>query len=96
MKRVHPMVKNYAGMFLKKVKKAEKSPVSGTKQERPKRYSKEQRELFKSLSEKRDELAEKYDLKKAVILSKDQMKDIVETDTYDSLREWQKDLTKNG
>ncbi|MGM5481413.1 MAG: ribonuclease D [Nanobdellota archaeon] len=91
MKGVHPIVKKYAGMFTKKIKEAKKNPIKTVKN-RSKRYSQKQRDEFTRLSDKRDNLAEKIGIAKALILSKDQMKEIVTTQTYESLREWQKKL----
>ncbi|MFW5866054.1 MAG: ribonuclease D [Nanoarchaeota archaeon] len=93
MRGVHPIVKRYSGMFLKNVLEAKKNPVQVEKN-RSRRYSTQQRERFTALSEIRDELSSQLEMKKSVILSKDQIKDIVTTDSYDSLRPWQKDLIR--
>ncbi|MFP4118589.1 MAG: ribonuclease D [Candidatus Woesearchaeota archaeon] len=91
MRGVHPIVKRYSGMFTKKVKEAQQDPIKTTRT-KPKRYSQSQREQFTALSDKRDALSEKLGIAKSLILSKDQMKDIVITGKYDSLRSWQKEL----
>ncbi|MGM5480593.1 MAG: ribonuclease D [Nanobdellota archaeon] len=93
LRGVHPIIRKYAVMLKKKTDTALLQPVE-KKKIRPKRYNQEQRDQFTMLNEKREEIAKQLDIKKSLILSKDQMKEIVLTKTYDSLRSWQKKLIK--
>ena len=91
MKGVHPIVNAQAKRFYEEVQLGKKesynlaSPVK-------KRYSQKQKDELDKLSEVRDKLGEKFHLQKHLILSKDQMQDVVLSGNMDSLHKWQKEL----
>ncbi len=90
-KGVHPIVKQKAKRFYDAVAKGQKETVDLPTNNR-KRYTAKQKHHMGKLTEFRNQMSEKLNIKKHVLLSKDQMKDIVLTNSYSSLREWQKEL----
>jgi ribonuclease D len=89
VKGVHPIVRQEAVHLGKIVKTAGKEEYEPPKK---KKFSSQQLERIKELLTLRKKLSEKYKLKEHLILSQDQIKDIVITDSYNCLRDWQKKL----
>jgi ribonuclease D len=55
-------------------------------------YSQKQKDEFERYNQLRDVLSERLGLEKHMILSRDQIKEIVLTGTYNSLSSWQRKL----
>lgn len=91
--KVHPIVKSRADRILKQIQIGSKESIELENID-IKRFSEAQRIKFDKLLEQRDIIAHKMNLPPYLILSKDQAKEIVITNTYDSLREWQKEIIK--
>jgi ribonuclease D len=93
MKGVHPVVKQKAEIFSNAVKKGLKKRIK-LPDKKYKRYSPKQRKLFEKLDKLRKKISEKLEIEPFLIMSKDQIKEIVLSDSYESLRPWQKKLVQ--
>ena len=93
IKNIHPIVKRQAELFLEAFKKV-KSPKVIIDHEKPKKFSDEQKRKFEELENLRDQISQKISIAKHLLMSKDQMIDIVLNNSYRSLRQWQKNLVK--
>ena len=91
---VHPIVKKNAKEFFESVKDASQKVIKTQEIER-KRMSGKQKKETHILNLKAETLGEKYHIKKHLILSKDQIRDIVLSKTFKSLRNWQKKLVQD-
>lgn len=91
LRGVHPIVKRKAALFSKACTEEGDVDFSFIEKEK-KRFSMKQRNKFNSLQEMRNLVANKLGVESGLILSKDQIKDIVLTNEYDSLRDWQKKI----
>lgn len=92
MKAVHPIVKTKAKQFFDEIEKAKKSEVAMPKAGPRKSYSQKQKDEFEKLNVLRDEVSQRLGIEKHLVLSKDQMRDIVVTGKMDTLSSWQKSL----
>jgi ribonuclease D len=92
MKGVHPIVRSRARLFFEEVQKARKTEFRMPRPAEKKHYTQRQKQEFERYNILRDKLSEKYGLQKHVVLSKEQIKDIVLTGNYNSLRNWQRQL----
>lgn len=91
LKGVHPIVRRYAKQFYNNIKKAKPLILPFPKKYR---YTIEQRNKSEQLNKQLQPIAEKLGLPKHLILNKDQIKNIILENNYDSLRPWQKELIK--
>ena len=85
---VHPLVKRNASTFFKAVNESKDKKITVPVKEH-KRYNEKQKEVLRTLSDLRDTVADKLGLARHLIMSKDQMHDIVRSKNLDSLRSWQ-------
>jgi ribonuclease D len=92
MKGVHPIVRSKARMIYEEILIAKKTELKLPRPAEKKHYSQKQKDEFEKYNVIRDNISEKLGLQKHVVLSKEQIKDIVLTGKYDSLRNWQKPL----
>ncbi len=93
MKGVHPVVKQRAKKLFDTVEKAKRERVTIPEPER-KRYTPQQRNHLKRLSEARDAVAQRLGIQAYLVMSKDQMHEIVQTGSMKPLRKWQYLLVK--
>ncbi len=93
LRGVHPVVNAQAKWFFEQVQKGKKENYH-LAQPQKKKYSEKQKSKLDVLTGVRDKLGNKFHLQKHLILSKDQMQDIVLTGGMASLRKWQKELVE--
>ncbi len=93
LKGVHPVVHSHAKIFFSAVEKAKQEKIS-LPPNNHKRFSPAQRQALTRLHRLREHIAEQIDLHKYLIMSKEQMQQIVITNSLDGLRSWQKKLLK--
>jgi ribonuclease D len=91
IKATHPTVKKHAKLFFETLDKHRNEQVHIPKNPR-KFHSHKQSLLIDALRKERDELATKFKLGKHLIISNEQIREIVEEDKSSSLRPWQKEL----
>jgi len=91
---VHPIVKQDATEFFQAVKEASKVELKIPSPEHKKMTGLQKKQVHE-LNLQAEALAAKYQIKKHLLLSKDQIRDIVLTGSYGSLRDWQRKLLKN-
>lgn len=91
MKGVHPIVKRQAGRFFQEVRKGLQERIPAPKQGK-KRRSRHQRRLWEQVTTARDVLAEKLHLQRRFLVSPEQLENIVEQQSLEFLRPWQKEL----
>jgi ribonuclease D len=91
IKGVHPILKRKAWQFNEEVQKGRKESIE-MPLKKAKRLSHAQREHSRRLSEIRDRISVEMNIPRHMILSQDQIRDIVLTRTAGSLRSWQKEL----
>ncbi|MGV8162856.1 MAG: HRDC domain-containing protein [Candidatus Nanoarchaeia archaeon] len=92
---VHPIVRVKARLLFEEVNKAAKTELAMPKKGPKLSYSQKQKDEFEKYNLIRDSLAEKYKVEKHVILSKDQIKEIVITGKFEALSTWQKRLVQD-
>jgi ribonuclease D len=92
MKGVHPIVRVKAKLFYEEILKAKKTEIPLPKLGARKFYTQPQKDEFERYNQIRDVLSERLGLEKHMILSKDQIRDIVVTGKMDTLSNWQKVL----
>lgn len=96
MRGVHPVVKRSAVLFHEAVKKGKSAKAEILpRANKYKRFSEKQKKLIVDLNEKREALAKEYSVPAHIFLSKDEMKEIVVSNSIDSLMSWQKKLLKD-
>ena len=86
---VHPIVRNEAKLFFDAVEQGRRDEVPQINLKR-KQHTPAQKKKFQELSDIRAAIAQEQDVPQHLILNKDQMRDIVETGTLKSLRQWQR------
>jgi ribonuclease D len=92
MKGVHPIVRTKGRLFFEEIQKAKKMELPMPKNGPRKSYSQKQKDEFEKYNQLRDVIAQRLGLEKHMILSKDQIRDIVVTGKMDTLSNWQKEL----
>ena len=92
---VHPIVKRYAKIFFEEVNKGKNEKIYLPKLTKRLFYNQEQKNILNNLTDKRIELSKKLDIEKYIIINKDQIKDIVLSKNFNSLKNWQKKLFEN-
>jgi len=95
MKGVHPIVRTRAKLFYDEILKARKTELPMPKQGPRKAYTQHQKDEFEKYNQIRDSLSEKYGLEKHMILSKDQIRDIIVNGNMNHLSSWQRNLVLN-
>jgi ribonuclease D len=90
LKGVHPIVKSSARLFFDSVQKGRIKSLS-MPAKRLKRYTQEQKEYYNQLMELSDKIAHDLKIERHLVLSKDQISDIV-TGKINNLRKWQRQL----
>ncbi|MBN2421829.1 HRDC domain-containing protein [Candidatus Woesearchaeota archaeon] len=93
MKGVHPVVRQKAGLIAHEIMAAKDEKI-GMPKKTIKKFTEEQSHEFDELMEKRKKIAVKYRIEPYLIMSKDQIKEIILTKTFNSLRKWQRELIK--
>jgi ribonuclease D len=91
MKGVHPIVRRDSYLLDKAVKKGLEKELKMPKQ-KIKRFTKKQRDIINKITEIRNKEAEKLGIEPFLIINKEQMYEIVLTDSLSSLRDWQKEI----
>ncbi len=91
IKGVHPIMKRKAWRFHEETQKGMKESID-IPPKKIKRFNHAQREHSSRLSKIRDKISEEINIPRHMILSQDQIRDIVLTRTAGSLRSWQKEL----
>jgi hypothetical protein len=94
MRSVHPIVRAQAKAFFDAVSEGRKDPVPLQPFVRT-RYTHHQMVGFIKLGETRDAIAERLGIKKHLVMSKDQIRDIVITGKLDCLKRWQRELVES-
>ncbi|MFA6073422.1 MAG: hypothetical protein WC758_04880 [Candidatus Woesearchaeota archaeon] len=92
LKGVHPIVKTRANLFFDEIEKAKHMGIGMPKKGPKLHYTQKQKDEFERYGLIRDKIAERLGLERHMVLSKDQIKDIVVTGKMDTLSVWQKDL----
>ena len=93
MRGVHPAVKRNARMFFDAVSKGKNEPVLLPEVSK-KKMSKRQKDMFEHLCEVRDKIAISHDMEKQMILTKDEIKQIVIDWNLSSVLPWKRELLK--
>lgn len=93
IRSVHPIVRHRAGQFFAEVKKGQKEKIPYPKRQ-IKRFTEEQKKEVYRLTELREKLASSYGIKSHLILSKDQIREVVVSGNRDCLRKWQRELVE--
>jgi ribonuclease D len=91
LRGVHPVVRSRAGEFLAAAEQGKKEEVRLPPLKKL-RLSSAQKEKIEGLNLLRGAIATPLGIKKHLIMSQDQMQDMVVTGKMDSLRPWQRDL----
>ena len=94
IKGVHPIVRRKAKEFMAAVIKAKKNaqPIPPKSTSRPKKFNEKQKKLVVLLGEVREKLGSKHKIAPHVFLSKDEIKEIVVSNSLDCLLPWQRDI----
>lgn len=92
MKGVHPIVKAKARLFYEEIEKAKRTILPMPKQGPRKSYNQRQKEEFEKYNVLRDTISERLGLEKHMILSKDQIRDIILNGNMNHLSHWQREL----
>lgn len=92
MKSVHPIVRMKGKLFYDEVMKAKKTELPMPRQGPRKSYTQHQKDEFEKYNQIRDVLSEKLGMEKHMILSKDQIRDIVVNENMNHLNAWQREL----
>lgn len=92
IKGTHPIVRSKARQFHEAVLKAKENILTLPRLVRPKRYSEKQKKLLNNLMALREKIAKKNNIAPYIIMNKDQLQQIVLTTSFDSLKNWQKNL----
>ena len=96
LRGVHPIVRRKAQDFITAIEKAKKTKDLKIPKldARPKKFNEAQKKFVVILSEVREKLGKKHSVPPHIILSKDEIKSIVVSDSFDVLLPWQRDLIK--
>lgn len=93
MKGVHPIVKKYAWEFYNEVNQGKKEKIVQVKLKKKKgKPTPNRTEKTEKIIEIRDKIAEKYDLPPHLIMTKEQIDDLVTSRTFPNLYDWQRKL----
>ncbi len=94
MKGVHPIVRQRAKEFHRAIEEAKTTELNlpEKKKGKVKRFNEKQKKLVTKLSEVREELGKKFEVSPHVILSKDEIKEVVATNSLSKLMTWQRKL----
>ena len=90
---VHPIIRRNAELFSVEVKKGSKEKIEVVKRE-IKKLSLEKKEQLNQLEEFQVKLGEELEIMKYLIMNKEQMIQIVVSESLDGLKDWQKKLVK--
>lgn len=91
MKGMHPKIKAKAPFLYSETQKMPiKKEISQNKER--KSYTEQQKQQLQELENTRVKIAKELNLEPYLIMSKEQIHDVVRTKKYDSLRDWQKKL----
>lgn len=93
LSHVHPIVKVRCQEFMRAVEIGRKYPIKII-ESKPKKFSKQQRDKARKLNLIQEKIANDQKITKHLIMNKDQIKDIVLNNNFNSLRDWQKELVK--
>ena len=93
LRAVHPSVKRHAKDFFESVNRGKHEPIALPETEKRK-LNKKQRDMFDILCEKRDEIAQDLNMEKQMILTKDEIKNIVVDWNLDSISRWKQELLR--
>jgi len=93
MHAVHPAVKRNAKIFFDAVNKGKHEPIAIPEVEK-KKMSKKQKDMFEHLCDVRDKIALEQNIEKQMILTKDEIKDIVIDWNLSSISRWKQELLK--
>lgn len=91
LKGVHPIIKRNANHFFSTVDGAKERKIYIPVKEH-KRYSESQKKMLSAINDVRDSLADKLGIARHLIMNKDQLHDIVRSNSLKSLHGWQKKL----
>lgn len=91
LKGVHPIVKKNSSDFFNAINAAKERKIALQILEH-KRYSEEQKKLIAVISDLRDTQANALGIARHLVLNKDQLHDVVRTNSLKSLKAWQKNL----
>lgn len=96
LKGVHPIVRHKAKDFFDAVNRAKKikSLNIPKSQGRPKKFNEKQKRFVVILNEVREKLGNEYKMPSHIFLSKDEIKEIVVSNSFDCLLPWQRDVLK--
>ncbi len=89
----HPIIRSRAKSFFSAVEKAKQQKIS-LPPNNHKRFTPEQRQALAKLHRVREHVAGKVDLQKHLVMSKEQMQQIIVSNSLDGLRSWQQKLLK--
>lgn len=92
MRSVHPIVRIKGKLFYDEIMKAKKTELPMPKQGPRKSYTQHQKDEFEKYNQIRDVLSEKLRMEKHMILSKDQIRDIVVNGNMNHLSRWQREI----
>ncbi|MCF7798877.1 ribonuclease D [Candidatus Woesearchaeota archaeon] len=90
---VHPVVRSRAKSFFLAVEKAKQLKISLLPNNN-KRFTPDQRRALAKLHQTREYIANKVDLQKHLVMSKEQMQQIIISNSLEALRDWQQKLVK--
>jgi len=93
MHAVHPAVKRNAKIFFDAVNKGKHEPIAIPEVEK-KKMSIKQKDMFEHLCDVRDKIALEQNIEKQMILTKDEIKDIVIDWNLSSISRWKQELLK--
>jgi ribonuclease D len=95
MKGVHPVVKVRAKLFFDEVARAKKTELAMPKQGPRKSYTQKQKDEFERYNQIRDVIAGKLGVEKHIVISKDQIRDIILNQNMNHLSKWQRALLED-
>lgn len=93
IRRTHPVVRNRAVSFAKAFRRGSKGKIV-IKRKKRKGHTEKQKTQIKRLNILREDLAKKYDIKPHLILSKDDIKNAVHSQSLSCLKRWQKNIVE--